>query len=242
MLGLLLQKYKSWKRQYQFKKVYCTNDHRRFYDIAARYLPSNEDDVVVDLGAGEGQFVDYLDLDKRYKNIFLLDGHRSTVEKLKGRFNKAIIYKVPDKLPFENSSVSYLHCSHLIEHLYYDELYQLLKEIHRVLDKNGILIVSSPMLYSEFYNDLSHVRPYNPDVLLRYFCDKYKNASHDMISEGYSKLELVFRYRTLDIDEGWGSNLIIVDFMIQLFKAVLSIFGVKRYSKNGYTVVLKKIS
>lgn len=239
-MNRVTRKYKSWKKSYHFRRYYCTIDRRPFYDIAAKYLPTDESAIIVDIGSGEGQFTGYLNLVNKYKNLFLLDGNSFTIKNMRSKFWNAILYKAPEKLPFESATVSYIHCSHLIEHLFPKELYQFLKEVDRVLDKDGIFVVSSPMLWSGFYGDLSHVKPYNPDVILNYLCRRSKNRSVDIISENYTKLELIYRYTNLELDEGLGSNLQLVDFMIQIAKWLFSKLGLKKYVKNGYTLVLKK--
>lgn len=239
-MNSVVEKYKSWKKSYHFRIYYCTIDRRPFYAISAKYLPADESAIIVDIGSGEGQFADHLNLAIKYKNLFLLDGNRSTIENIKGRFRNVILFRVSEKLPFQSATVNYIHCSHLIEHLYPKELYQFLKEVDRVLDKDGIFVVSSPMLWSGFYDNLSHVKPYNPDVILSYLCRRSKNRSTDIISENYNKLELIYRYTNLDLNEGLGSNLQVMDLVIQFAKRIFSRLGLKKYAKNGYTLVLKK--
>lgn len=236
---IIKEKYNLW-RSYKFRRRYCTYSKRPFYDIAAHYLPSDENGVIVDIGSGEGKFADYLNLVKKYNNVFLLDGNDITVEKLKNRFENAILYKAPGRLPFEDSAVRYVHCSHLIEHLSHQELYEFLKEIDRVLSNDGIFVVSTPMLWSNFYGNLTHVKPYNPGVLLKYLCGVTENSTAGIISDRYAVLEIVYRYAKIDLDEGWGSRFFVIDFIIQFSKMFLSILQIKRYTKNGYTMVLKK--
>lgn len=125
----LKNKIKSLKKSYQQRKLYCTGNRNLFYDIAARYLPSDKNTIIVDIGTREGEFAQYLNLAKKYRNLFLLDGNDETVKNLQIKFNNAILYKVPGKLPFETATVSYVHCSHIIEHLYPKELYEVLREI-----------------------------------------------------------------------------------------------------------------
>ena len=209
--------------------------------MAAKYLPPNKNASIVDIGAGNGLFVDYLHLASKYENLSLLDGNNITVESLNKRFKNAILYKAPERLPFESHTVDYIHCSHLIEHLYYHELHQFLKEIDRTLKDNGIFIVSTPLLWDIFYNDLSHVRPYNPSVFLHYLSNISDNSSSPRISENYSALELVYRYEHFTrFSEGWGSAIMNVDFAIQLFKKILLKLKIHKYKKTGYTLVLKK--
>lgn len=235
-----VSKLKIWRRLHQSRKNSLVQNRLPFFKITEKYLPSNEESIVVDIGSGEGNFANYLNLSARYKNLYLLDGSALTIDKINSKFKNAILYKAPQKLPFGNSTVTYIHCSHLIEHLTSNELYQFLVEINRVLAGDGIFVVSSPMLWKGFYDDLSHVRPYNPEVLINYLCKESKNRSAEVISEEYSILELAYRYYILEFDEGWGSHNFLIDSIIQVLKNLLSILSIRKYSRNGYTLVLKK--
>ncbi len=175
------------------------------------------------------------------KNIYILDGNDDLINVLRLNGKNAIIYKAPNKIPFDDSSVDYIHCSHFIEHLYPEDLYQFFKEIDRILRKNGIFVISTPLLWNSFYNDLSHIKPYNPKVILKYFCLKNMNPTYKDISKDYSKLICIYRYHAyMDIDEGWGSNRRLINFFLRIYKFSLRYLGIKRYVKNGFTLVLRK--
>jgi len=234
------KKYKKWKKSYRSRRLYCASDRYPFYDIAAKYLPRDTNAVIVDVGAGQGKFADYLDLSNRYENVYLLDANEATIEDVKKKYQNTILYRAPDPLPFESNSVSYVHCSHILEHLQHQELYRLLKEIDRILGNHGILVISAPILWSKFYDDLSHVRPFNPAVFFSYLCHQSKDRSTYRISHNYAVVDLVYRYTTVDFDEGWGSTIPMLDFIIQVSKRIVSSFGFKRYKKNGFTMVLVK--
>ena len=49
-------------------------------------------------------------------------------------------------LPFENTVFEAIYASHMLEHLYYDEATQLLKECHRVLHSGGLIRLVVPDL------------------------------------------------------------------------------------------------
>ncbi len=107
----------------EIKKEYLTKKRFPFFKLAGKYLPINNESIVVDIGAGDGLFADYLHLKKKYDNLYLLDGNRLAVDKLKKKFKNVILYNARDSLPFEVNSVDILHCGTLIEHLDYIELY-----------------------------------------------------------------------------------------------------------------------
>ncbi len=97
------------------------------------------------------------------------------------------------------------------------------------------------MLVKKFYNDLSHVRPYNPGVFLSYLSSIQKDRSHDMKFGTYSVVRLQYQYKAIiNIEEGWGSEKKSLDFVIQLIKLILSKFRIKKYNRVGYILVMKK--
>lgn len=237
---MLVKNYKKWKKRYQLRNLYSTNARTPFYDIASYYLPEDKNATIIDIGSGRGHFEEYLNLADKHKNLFLLDQNNTTIKSLRSKFKKVILYKAPDKLPFRDNSVSYVYCSHFVEHLYYHELYMLLKEIDRVLVKNGIIVINTPLLHSSFYSDLSHVKPYNPEVFIRYLCSKSGDHSADCISETYSVLALVYRMVRVDVEKEWGSLLPLIDLLIRLLNIIFRKLKLKKYIKNGYILVLKK--
>ncbi|MFX1295165.1 MAG: class I SAM-dependent methyltransferase [Promethearchaeota archaeon] len=241
---LLGRKYKSWREFYQVKQKFCTIDHHPFYRMAGKYLPNDKNGIILDIGSGEGDFVVHLNLTKKYKNIFLLDKNPLTIERLKNRFKNGIntiLYKAPEKIPLKAASVNYIHCSHIMEHLYHHEFYQLLKEMDRVLATNGILVISTPLLWDGFYGDISHIKPYNPWVFYKYLCVEPHNFSQEDISQKYVILDLEFRYFSYEFDDSWGSEYRFFDLILYFFKKILSKLKIKKYEKNGFTMVLKKL-
>jgi SAM-dependent methyltransferase len=236
---LIIARYHRWKESRRFRKSYFTMRREPFYRVAGKYLPTDSNATVIDIGAGNGLFAQLLSLDKKYKNLVLLDGNMSTVQSLKTRFTNVVLYRAPERLPFEAGTVAYIHCSHLVEHLEPKEVYQLLEEIDRILAPGGVFVVSAPMLHGWFYEDLSHVRPYNHGVFERYLCQNSGNPSHDSISQVYSVLELVYRFGPAD--QGiLGCSPAIVDLFIRVLAKLFSFLGIRRYARNGYTLVLCK--
>lgn len=234
--------FSEWKESFN-RKAYLTMDRGPFFDIAIKYLPKQKDSIIVDIGSGEGSFYKHIkDKLTGGEIVYLLDGNSLTVGKLHS--NKkllAMLYTVPNKLPFKKSSVSLIHCSHLIEHLVPEDLYKLMKEIDRVLKKDGIIVISAPMFWTSFYEDLSHHKPYHPGVMINYLTSTSQNRSRPIISSKYIVEELVYRYNDVYQDQKLSSNTRVVDLMLfsaHLFKT--KILKIKKLEKNGYTIVLRK--
>ncbi len=233
---------KSFFSYSQFKKKYLTQDRKPFFQIAANYINGNEK-TILDIGSGEAEFYSFLK-DKGYNinNLYLLDGNETTVEKNKQLTANSLFYLVPDKLPFADNSVEMIHMSHLTDCLEPNDLYSFLVEISRIIKTDGHIVISTPMLWSTFYNDLSHTRPYNPFVFYKYFVKQDKSTRYGKVPGDFEMVELVYRYTELPLDEGWSSNVPVIDYLFITFRRVLGRIGIKRLEKNGYTLVLKKIN
>ena len=55
-----------------------------------------------------------------------------------------IIHDLRKGLPLPENSVDKIYASHVLEHIPYRELINLLRELHRILNKGGELYVSVP--------------------------------------------------------------------------------------------------
>ena len=147
------------------KSKYATHKREPFFEIASTYY--SPDGICVDIGSGEGNFLKYLQGRQiTADNLYLLDGNEETVEKNKGLTARSVYYRAPGKLPFEDKTVSFIHSSHLVDNLNSSDLYQFLSEIDRTLRPGGVLVISTPLLWSKFYDDLSHTRPFNEVVFI----------------------------------------------------------------------------
>lgn len=236
-----MKQLKSWNKVFIEKNKYHVGNREIFYNLAFKYLPYNCNSTILDVGCGNGTFIKLLNQKFVFHNIFLLDGNIETINKLKKQYTNSLHYIIPEKLPFENSTIDYIHCSHVIEHLYYNQLYDFLKEINRILKDKGILIISTPLLWKPFYNTLTHIKPYHPSVLISYLCKISENLAFPQISENYSIEKLVYRYEHYThFKEGLGSNVKIIDFFIQIYKKILEKLKIYEYNKCGYTLILRK--
>ena len=214
---------------------YATQDKRVFYEIVKDYL--KPDHKVLDVGAGDGSFARHINR----KDVYMFDGNPSSVEKMRNHFDNCYLGKLPN-LPFESNFFDIIHCSHIVEHLEPEVLYDTLKEINRCLKGNGYLIISAPLLWNNFYDDLSHIKPYNPGVFIKYLGEeKYATLSTKKVSNNYSVERLQFRYREVSyIDDFYNTrNKLLVKLLIS-FLNLLYRLGLKKYIKNGFTLVLFK--
>jgi SAM-dependent methyltransferase len=228
-------------KEHKDKIKYCTSRREKFYDLAGHYLPTDNNALVVDIGCGNCQFASQLDLYNKYNNLCLLDSTADTINN-----NKSVEhYTAPERLPLDDGAVDFIHCSHLIEHLDVADIRKFLLEINRVLKDGGMLVVSAPLLFEYFYGDLTHVRPYNPEVFSAYLVADKRNKEYlanptgGKISNNFDIKRLVYRYND-GIFEGWGSKFLIIDLAMKIIIKALYVLGFRKFKKSGYTIVLQK--
>lgn len=217
------------------KENYYTHKREPFFEIANSYI--SKDSRVLDIGAGVGAFPEYCERD----DFYLLDGNQATVDILKKKYNNVICGLLP-KLPFESEFFNVIHCSHVVEHLEPQVLYETLIELDRCLKVGGCLVISAPLMWSGFYNDLSHVRPYNPKMYRNYLCGTQKDSrTRNLISTSYKQEQLVYRYLTSDDSFNFynrkSSRLV---FLVVKVINKMKNKGFTFLEKTGYTIVLKK--
>jgi ubiquinone/menaquinone biosynthesis C-methylase UbiE len=106
---------------------------------------------VVDVGCGKGWFLrEFLTRAKSGWNIQKVEANGVDLVCSPGNFHKEIS---PDfkffpmnldgaKLPFEDASMDFMCCNHVIEHLFETE--KLVREFRRVLKPNGLAVISVP--------------------------------------------------------------------------------------------------
>ena len=242
--GRLKRQWQYWRRRRSGRALYSTYDREPFYDVIRPWLPKQPDALILDIGAGDGSFAEYLGLKERYPNLVLLDGNPETVALLQKRFSRVIHASLPGRLPFEDGTVSYVHCGHMIEHLHWQDVLDTLREIDRALKPgSGILAMSTPLLNEGgFFDDLTHVRPYTSDSVLDYLCHEGTNRTSSPVSGRYKILRLVNRYCSRPVGGNLGSDIAAVDWFLWLRTKILSLLKIKRYSPSGYTAVLEKLT
>ncbi|WP_188360677.1 class I SAM-dependent methyltransferase [Flavobacterium orientale] len=215
---------------------YVTHKREVFFEVATKYI--NDTTVVLDVGAGKGDFSNF----HKSSDFYLLDGNEETVAFLKEKQHKNVYSGMLPQLPFESNFFDVIHCSHVVEHLYPEQFYETLKEMNRCLKAGGVLIISAPLFWDDFYNDLSHIRPYPPVIFKNYLCTNSNGPrTRVVIDSSYEMLEEIYRYKK----EKFFADLTInsTSFLSKLVLKILSGFermGLKFYKKTGYTIVLKK--
>jgi len=197
-------------------------DQKAAWDrIAYSYLKTRNS--ILDVGCGEGRFIS-----QDPQGILGIDWNPESVEHCKRRGYKVIQGDIR-ALPFKDASISGIHCSHVIEHFPPSDVHKILTELDRVLCGEGILVIRSPLLWSEFYSDLTHVRPYNPAAIIHYLT-RPGQRTLKQISCDYKVVHLKWRYKPLRVK---------LKYLGTVFNS-LNQWGFPWLQKNGYMLIMKK--
>lgn len=217
------------------KEKYYTHKREPFFEIANSYI--SKDSRVLDIGAGAGAFPAYCQRD----DFYLFDGNQQTVDELKKKYNHVVCGLLP-KLPFESNFFDVIHCSHVVEHLEPQVFYDTLVEMDRCLKDGGCLVISAPLMWSGFYDDLSHIKPYSPNIYKNYLCSGNKiSRTRNFISSSYIQEQLVYRYLATNSFFNFYNTKSskIVTFFVKVLNKLKN-KGFSFLEKTGYTIVLKK--
>lgn len=214
MTSILKNFYRKFNKNYQLE--YLFKKELSYFSLSGKIL---------DLGCGEGEFI-ILDP----KRIIGLDSNKKSIEICKKK-KLRVIFASATRLPFKKNSFDGVHCSHLIEHLYPSDAHRMLSEVARVLKKNGIFVLSTPVFWEGFYNDFTHIKPYNPESIIRYLCENGRQKTFSDINSKFQKVDLYFRYGTFPFFGKFG----------YLLSNYLYQYGFHSFKKDAYTLVLCKI-
>ncbi len=217
---------KNQERKKNWKKIY-------FYSYSYEKLHKKKN--ILDLGCGVGNFLKFGN-----GSIVGVDTNHESLKESKKYSNRLVRGDIL-QLPFSSDSFDGINCSHVIEHLIPNDAYQLLVEMNRILKVGGILIISTPLLWEGFFEDFTHIKPYYPGAIMHYYGKDKFQTTKDEIDCFYEVEEIKWRYAKVPL----GSFLIpkagLPNTFLLLLTQWLSNIGFGRYTKTGYTMILKKI-
>ena len=111
--------------------------------IIKDYIEPKKHDVILDIGSGGGIFDN--ELSKFVDKVIAFDlSYNNIVESKKIAARKNIYHLTADatNLPFKNNSFTKIIAADILEHIPEDKI--AIKEVDRVLKKNGILVITTP--------------------------------------------------------------------------------------------------
>ncbi len=170
----IYRKYFDFLAQYGQKNDICEElDYRsKIYDLNLKtILPQDKDRKILELGCGSGFFLKYL-LNNGYINCSGIDFSEQQISKAADLGIKNVLATDMSKYLRETDAKFGVICLfHVLEHLYKDEIIDLLELIHDRLNLNGMIIVEvpnagSPILGSHNrYIDFTHEVGFTPTSL-----------------------------------------------------------------------------
>ncbi len=103
--------------------------------------------------------------------VFGIDPSKGLVTTAKKEIEGYFVEGVADFLPYESSFFDFVMALDVMEHIQAPKILKVLREVKRVLKKNGVFIISIPLnehleeLVAAGSNPNSHMRVYTPDIL-----------------------------------------------------------------------------
>ena len=159
-------------------------EHNQRYTFALQYI---KDKIVLDAACGEG-YGSYL-MAQTAKHVTGIDISEEAIEHASSKYRKdnlIFIRESVDKINLNSDSIDIVISFETIEHVNEEMQISFIKEIHRILKIDGILIMSTPNRVE--YSDRTkiknqfHVREFN------------KNQFEELISDEFSDVEFYSQY------------------------------------------------
>jgi len=198
--------------------------------------------VIIDIGCGSGHFIRTAP-----ERIIGLDRNFETLVPI-ARGGLRVLCGDANQLPFPDESADGIYCSHVIEHLYQEQAYELLRRMAQILRPGGILVLKSPLPHAGFYDDFSHVKPYPPNAVLRYFWELEPDGDHQ---ETYQRIPYRFELIALKwhyarpfyppIEPRYHPRKLWWSLCLKTLSLSLVSIGLRSWRRNGYTLVLRKL-
>ncbi len=113
--------------------------------LAQKHLSNKKRPKILDLACADGSFID-LAAQKFSAESFGLDITPQNIKKAQKKLNHAKVHDLNLPFPYQPNTFDLIFALEIIEHLFDTD--QFLKNIHRILKPQGILILSTPNLAS----------------------------------------------------------------------------------------------
>jgi ubiquinone/menaquinone biosynthesis C-methylase UbiE len=169
-----------WARRLEGEKRGDVFNERRHFRLKFakinQYIPKDKGTIIVDFGCGDGKAINEMSVinpSARYIGLDVSDiaVSEASISNPKGEFHKIVD---GEKVPLGDSSVDFVICSEVIEHVY--DVENTLSEICRILKLGGRLLITTPYhgfiknLLIVFFNFDNHFNPTGPHI--RFFSKK----------------------------------------------------------------------
>jgi len=142
------------------------NSHYLYEDSKVLSCIAKKNATILDIGCGEGRYI--IPLSKEGHHCVGVDINPILVHRLK---EMGLDAYTPADLNCSNDSFDYVIMSHIIEHISPAQFIPFMDNYISKLKVGGKLIISTPMLYDEFYDDYDHIKPYTPKSITVLYSD-----------------------------------------------------------------------
>lgn len=221
--------------------------HLFAYEFAKFNIPKNSN--LLEVGFGEGYGISLLSNSKKFKKIHALDINYDCIKNAKEKYNfKNLSFEIYDgkKIPFKDNSFDAIISFQVIEHIKNDSGF--INEIHRVLKKGGILILTTPnrnyrLKPNQKLSNPFHVREYSPQSFKKLLNNKFSSMSIKGIigTPDVQKIELnrVKKFESLNLIDPFKLRRFISNKIRSSFKDILRETSKKFNKKNNIKYSLK---
>ena len=214
--------------------------HLARYIFSAKYCDGKR---VVDMASGTGYGAQSI-LERSNPRIFVIsDISISALEYAKDKYSDTLLKVCADatELPFPDKSFDVFLSFETLEHI--PEYRDYLSEIVRVLDRDGIAIISTP---NKIYRSPYTRKPRNPF----HFIEWRKNEFKDLLEEYFEDVELYGQFVPKHpiiltvlapvFDTTLHKNRLLRWILVRMARLVKMIFGGSKYIENQTDDFLKK--
>lgn len=161
-------------------------------------IPFEKSQKVLELDSGKGPYT--IAIAKRVEHLTACSTEKDLIQKVGAAIKKEDIANVTvydqeisyEKLPFENDSFDIVTCRTCIHHTSFLNFPKVLKEIHRVLKRDGILSIMDVIVSASFkdiWTLIARIREYDHHHYYTY------HELLSMLAEQYFSIEEIIPYR-----------------------------------------------
>ena len=180
--------------------------------IHAVKMINGEKGEILDLGFGNGYFEQKLtDKNKNFK-LYGIDVSSVAVARAKKRYGNNFLLGSISKLNFHDNVFDFVVSLECLEHVPSNKIFETLREVRRVLKKDGKIIFSIPIneKYSQKFNPNNHLRRYTKELFIQELILAGFKVEKTMQFYAFSSLYHLKKLLQLFFPNKWRPNILLV--------------------------------